>query len=836
MAPSKTLDDDFVFTISDNEDGFPDEEEEIEKIAPAPSQTNKRKRAGDVDAEVATGKGKNKKNKKQKKVQAAASDDDQDNDFKADEDGDMDPEFDFQLGEGEVGGMEDFDSWTEQKKNGNKQPADIDEIIARRQKGTGESGVEAAASDQDSDFGGLDDADGELDDDEDDELLAEDAFGMGAVAGEDESGEEAESGDEDEEEEGSGSEGSDDEDDEIAAPVAHPDDMPSDDDEAEEKEDELEVEKRAAFFAPEENIEGEKQPSSTPAGSFQDMSLSRPILKGLSAVGFTAPTPIQHKSIPVALLGKDVVGGAVTGSGKTGAFIIPILERLLYRPKKVATTRVAILMPTRELALQCYNVATKLASFTDITFAQAIGGLSSREQENALKLRPDVVIATPGRFIDFMRNSSSFDVSTIEILVLDEADRMLEDGFADELNEILTTIPKSRQTMLFSATMTNSVDSLIRVGLNRPVRLLVDAKRQTVSGLTQEFVRLRPGREQKRLGYLLHLCIHVYTTRTIIFFRQKKEAHRVRVIFGLLGLKAAELHGSMSQEQRINAIEAFRSGSARYLLATDLASRGLDIKNVEVVINYEAPQSHEIYLHRVGRTARAGRSGRACTLAAEPDRKVVKAAVRTSRSQGAVIKSRIIASGDADALQDKVDGMEDEIEAVLREEKEEKVLAQTEMQMKRTENIMEHEKEILGRPKKTWFESEKDKMASKERGRTELNGPGANDGKPKEKKGKLSNKQKKKLEDKDERREGGGWKKGKAERAGKGVLDAAKGKGKGKGKPSGKPDGKPSERSGEKLGVKPSGKPSGKPEGKPSGRPVGRPSGKPSGAKRGGKR
>jgi ATP-dependent RNA helicase DDX27 len=178
-----------------------------------------------------------------------------------------------------------------------------------------------------------------------------------------------------------------------------------------------------------------------------------------------------------------------------------------------------------------------------------IGGFSLREQENVLKKRPDVIIATPGRFIDHMRNSPSFTVDTLEILVLDEADRMLEDGFADELNEILTTIPKSRQTMLFSATMTDSVDKLIRVGMNRPMRLMVDAKKNTVSTLVQEFVRLRPGREEKRLGYLLHLCKEVYTTRVIIFFRQKKEAHRVRIIFGLLGLKAGELHGSLSQEQ-----------------------------------------------------------------------------------------------------------------------------------------------------------------------------------------------------------------------------------------------------------------------------------------------
>jgi ATP-dependent RNA helicase DDX27 len=795
MAP---MDDDFVFTISDNEDGFADEmaEDEDEVEATTPVSNKKRKRDSDTASSVTATK-KDKKSKKQKKKQQQQQTQDSEDEAAtttADDDGAMDPEFEFQLGEGETGNMDEFDSWTTQKSLA-KKIVDIDDIIARRRQdqNTDEHVEEEFAS---------------LSDEGEDETLAEDAFGMGAAPGEEHSDDDEEAtGDEEEGEEGSNSggesdegEGEDEDDDEsVAEHVPHPDDIDSDASSEDEEDNAEEVEKRNAFFAPESDMGnggGEKGPSSKPLGSFQELNLSRPIIKGLSSVGFSAPTPIQHKAIPVALLGKDVVGGAVTGSGKTAAFIIPILERLLYRPKKVATTRVAILMPTRELALQCYNVAVKLASFTDITFGQAIGGMSSREQEAALKQRPDVVIATPGRFIDFMRNSSAFQVDTIEILVLDEADRMLEDGFADELNEILTTIPKSRQTMLFSATMTSSIDNLIRVGLNRPVRLLVDSKRQTVAGLTQEFVRLRPGRENKRLGYLLYLVNDSFTTKTIIFFRQKKEAHRVRVIFGLLGLRAAELHGSMSQEQRINAIEAFRSGAANFLLATDLASRGLDIKNVDAVINYEAPQTQEIYLHRVGRTARAGRSGKACTLAAEPDRKVVKAAVKTARAQGAIIKSRIIDPAAADEWSHKVDLLAVEIEDVLREEKEEKVLATTEMQMRRTENIMTHEDEILSRPKKTWFESEKDKRAAKVRGKEELNGvvqesAGA---KLKGDRKKLSNKQKKKLEDKDERAEGGGWKKGAAERVGKGVLDAdkkkrAKSKG---GKPAGgKLGGKP---------------------------------------------
>jgi len=292
---------------------------------------------------------------------------------------------------------------------------------------------------------------------------------------------------------------------------------------------------------------------------------------------------------------------------------------------------------------------------------------------------------------------------------------------------------------------------------------MIDAKKRTVSGLVQEFVRLRQGREDKRLAYLMYLCDNIYTDRAIIFFRQKLEAHRVRVVFGLCGLKAAELHGSMSQDQRIHAVEAFRAGAVSFLLATDLASRGLDIKNVSTVINYEAPQSHEIYLHRVGRTARAGRSGRACTIAAEPDRKVVKAAVKAARAQGAKIASRIVPLEEADKWVERLNELQDEVDAVLAEEKEEKALATAERDMKKGENLVEHEKEIMSRPRRTWFESNKDKRLAKEKGWMELNADTVEDKKKKEKR-KLSNKEKKKLHLKDERKEGKIWKKGKSDK------------------------------------------------------------------------
>lgn len=794
MAPLLVPDDDFVLTISDNDEGVPtldeDEGEEDAIFRPARNGT-KRKRGAEIPrdgGDLADRQSKKQKKRKKDKdtiqtglnVADTGAHDGHEEEVTwaagGEDDGAMNSDFEFQVGDVDIGVVEDFDGWGHDgadkpvAKQGNKKGVNIDELIARRRKDTAIQ-ADVVDTQMDSEDEGEDeekDVEGLLSDGfgneimegkvEDDELLAPDGFGMGAT-GEDEErdGVEVMGNDDD------ANDTSDSDEDSVASPVPHPADEATDISSDDEAKDSTEKSRREAFFAPEEDTKKSTPPKGNTLSSFQSMSLSRPILRGLASVGFTEPTPIQVKTIPVALLGKDVVGGAVTGSGKTAAFMIPILERLLYRPKKVPTSRVAILMPTRELAVQCFNVGRKLASFTDITFCQLVGGFSLREQENVLRTRPDILIATPGRFIDHMRNSPSFTVDTLEILVLDEADRMLEDGFADELNEILTTIPKSRQTMLFSATMTSSVDKLIHVGLNRPVRLLVDAQRQTVTTLTQEFIRLRPGRENARIGYLLHLISTLYTSRVIIFFRQKKEAHRLRIIFALLGFKAAELHGSMSQEQRIASIEAFRSGAVTHLLATDVASRGLDIKGVETVINYEAPQSQEIYLHRVGRTARAGRTGRACTIAAEPDRKVVKAAVKTAKAQHAKIVSRVVEAAVADEWVRRVEALEVEVEAVMREEKEEKAMGVVEMEVRKGENLMEFEGEIKSRPKRTWFESERDKKAAKEVGKRELNGAEAG-GKAKKKEGRLSHKDKKRLDDHRERVEGKIWKKGKEER------------------------------------------------------------------------
>ncbi|KAI9063051.1 DEAD-domain-containing protein [Trametes sanguinea] len=588
------------------------------------------------------------------------------------------------------------------KKGSKPDPISVDDIIARRKLRVPNGKRKRPAEDEADEGSESEDEDDESEEEEDE---------SGSEDGESESEEVSDAeaqglSDEDEDEDPLATS-----DEERAGSESNEDEDMSDDEEdvssssGDESEEETQAEKdrKAAFF------DSETGPAETHT-SFLSMNLSRPIIKSLTSLGFTTPTPIQAATIPVALLGKDVVGNAVTGSGKTAAFIIPMLERLMYRDrgKKAAATRCLVLVPTRELAVQCYEVGTKLAAHTDVRFALVVGGLSLKSQEATLRTRPDVVIATPGRLIDHLRNSPSFMLDALDILVLDEADRMLEDGFSDELTEIIKSCPPNRQTMLFSATMTDSVDELVKMSLNKPVRLFVDPKRSTARGLLQEFVRVRAGKEAERSALLVALCKRTFKSRVIIFFRSKKLAHQMRIVFSLLDMKCDELHGDLSQEQRLRALQQFRDGHVDYLMATDLASRGLDIKGIETVINYDMPGQLAQYLHRVGRTARAGKKGRSVTLVGEADRKMLKAAIKHSSNEDQV-RHRQVPPEVVAKWSKKLESLKGEISEILQEEKEEKHLRQAEMELKKGQNMIEHEEEIFSRPARTWFQTGKEK-------------------------------------------------------------------------------------------------------------------------------
>ncbi|XP_071726321.1 DEAD-box ATP-dependent RNA helicase 28-like [Rutidosis leptorrhynchoides] len=443
------------------------------------------------------------------------------------------------------------------------------------------------------------------------------------------------------------------------------------------------------------------------ANSFMDLHLSRPLLRACEALGYSKPTPIQAACIPLALTGRDICGSALTGSGKTAAFALPTLERLLFRPKHRPAIRVLILTPTRELAVQIHSMIGKLAQFiTDIRCCLVLGGLSTKAQEAALRSLPDIVVATPGRMIDHLRNSMSVDLDDLAVLILDEADRLLELGFDAEIRELVRLCPKGRQTMLFSATMTEQVDELIKLLLNKPLRLSADPITKRPSTLTEEVVRIRRMREGNQEAVLLALCSKTFTSKVIIFSGTKQAAHRLKILFGLAGFKAAELHGNLTQAQRLDALELFRRQEADFLIATNVAARGLDIIGVKTVINYECPRDLTSYVHRVGRTARAGREGYAVTFVTDNDRSLLKAIVKRA---GSKLKSRIVAEQSITKWSQMIEEMEDQVASILKEEREEMALRKAEMEADKAENMITHRDEIFSRPKRTWFVTEKEK-------------------------------------------------------------------------------------------------------------------------------
>ncbi|XP_068639904.1 DEAD-box ATP-dependent RNA helicase 28 [Aristolochia californica] len=472
-------------------------------------------------------------------------------------------------------------------------------------------------------------------------------------------------------------------------------------------------EKPASFFA---SAEG----ASFHANSFMELNLSRPLLKACEALGYHKPTPIQAACIPLALTGRDICGSAITGSGKTAAFTLPVLERLLFRPKRIPAIRVLVLTPTRELAVQVHSMTEKLAQFTDIRCSLVVGGLSLKVQEAALRSMPDIVVATPGRIIDHLRNSQSVGLEDLAVLILDEADRLLELGFSAEIRELIHLCPKRRQTMLFSATMTEEIDELVKLSLTKPLRLSADPSTKRPATLTEEVVRIRANREGNQEAVLLALCTKTFTNKVIIFSGTKQAAHRMKILFGLTGLKAAELHGNLTQIQRLDALELFRKQEVDFLIATDVAARGLDIIGVQTVINFACPRDITSYVHRVGRTARAGREGCAVTFVTDNDRSLLKGIAKRA---GSKLRSRIVADLSIAKWIRTIDQMEEQVAAVLQEEREERALRKAEMEAAKAENMIEHKEEIFSRPKRTWFATEKEKKlvakaakASNERG------------------------------------------------------------------------------------------------------------------------
>ena len=472
--------------------------------------------------------------------------------------------------------------------------------------------------------------------------------------------------------------------------------------------------------------------------AFTQLTLSRPLLRGIVAIGYVKPTKIQSSVIPVALAKRDICASAVTGSGKTAAFLLPILERLIYRPQ--GRTKALILTPTRELAAQCLGMISTLSQFTKITSVLVVGGSKNMNaQISDLRTRPQIIVATPGRLLDHVTNSAGVSLEDVEFLVLDEADRLLDLGFQDEVNELIKACPIDRQTLLFSATMNTKVDDLIKLSLKRPVRIRISDKNssggkdlEVAPRLEQEFVRVRSGNEGiNREAMLVALLTRTFSKQTIVFFDTKAKAHRMMILCGLCGIQCAELHGNLTQLQRLEALEQFRKGDVEILLATDLAARGLDISRVETVINFEMPNQVETYIHRIGRTARAGRRGKSCTLIGEGRRHLMKEIMKDAcerekvanenssarHSKNAIIRSRSIPGPVIAHFVMKIKSLEQHVEEVLQAEAVARMDRLAEMEVQRAQNIIEHSDEIKSRPQRQWFASEMDKKSAKEAAR-----------------------------------------------------------------------------------------------------------------------
>lgn len=421
--------------------------------------------------------------------------------------------------------------------------------------------------------------------------------------------------------------------------------------------------------------------------SFEQMNLSRQILKACSGAGYSDPTPIQQACIPVALTGKDICACAATGTGKTAAFVLPILERMIYRPKGASCTRVLVLVPTRELAIQVFQVFRKLSTFIQLEVCLCAGGLDLKAQEAALRSGPDVVVATPGRLIDHLHNSPSFNLSNIEVLVLDEADRMLEEAFRDQMNELIRLCAQNRQTLLFSATMTEEIDELASMSLQKPVKIFINENTDTALKLRQEFIRIRAGRETDREAMVAALVTRTFQTNTIVFVRTKKDCQRMQILLGLLGIKVGQMQSSLTQGQRIESLSKFKKAEIDVLVSTDLASRGLDIEGVQTVINMNMPKSIKQYIHRVGRTARAGKAGRSISLVGEDERKLLKEIVNSNADR--TLKQRLVAPEVVEAYRRRIDELEETIQQIDEEDRAEKELRIAEASMAKTQNALE---------------------------------------------------------------------------------------------------------------------------------------------------
>jgi ATP-dependent RNA helicase RhlE len=356
--------------------------------------------------------------------------------------------------------------------------------------------------------------------------------------------------------------------------------------------------------------------------TFHDLSLIQPLLTAIERVGYTHPTPIQAKAIPPILNGQDLMGCAQTGTGKTAAFAIPILQRLTLkgRPEGKRKIRTLILTPTRELAIQIEENIQAYGKDLDHRHAVIFGGVNQHSQVQQVKNGIDILVATPGRLID-LHQQGYISLQHLEIFVLDEADRMLDMGFIHDVNRIIKLIPTRRQTLFFSATMPKEIKALANTLLTNPEMVVVTPISSTAETVAQSIVFVETAEKK---DVLLHLLHENTTPSVLVFTRTKHGADRVVKILAKSKITAAAIHGNKSQNARQNALNGFKQQKIRVLVATDIAARGIDIDDLSLVVNYDLPNIPETYVHRIGRTGRAGANGHAISFCNQEERAYLK--------------------------------------------------------------------------------------------------------------------------------------------------------------------------------------------------------------------
>ena len=364
---------------------------------------------------------------------------------------------------------------------------------------------------------------------------------------------------------------------------------------------------------------------STDSISFADLALAPELLKALQELGYSKPTPVQAQAIPVVLSGRDLMAGAQTGTGKTAAFTLPVLQKLLPLASSSASparhpVRALILTPTRELAIQVEESVKAYAKHTPLRSLVVFGGVDIKTQTPQLMRGVEVLVATPGRLLDHVE-SRTLQLNQVQILVLDEADRMLDMGFMPDLKRILALLPKQRQNLMFSATFSGEIKKLSEEFLNSPQLIEVARSNAAADNVTQQVYRVATDQKAELLAHLLR---QDNATQAIVFTKTKLAASRLARQLQREGLAADAIHGDKSQRERMEALEAFKQGKVAALVATDVAARGLDIDQLPMVINFELPSAPEDYVHRIGRTGRAGASGTAISLVAPEEEKYLK--------------------------------------------------------------------------------------------------------------------------------------------------------------------------------------------------------------------